>query len=484
MASAGGSRNDIYDSVGYSGLPRFAGFVFDEFLLELQGPRGRRAFREMADNDSTVGALLFAITMLCRRVEWSIRPDEAAPEDDRPELIDQSLNDMVVPWRDRLSEILSFLPYGWALHEQVYKIRDGTNSKYSDGRIGWYDWALRGQETLLKWEFDDAGGILGMWQLGPPDYRQVFIPMTKALLFRTTVVRGNPEGRSILRNAYRAWYFKKNVEIFEGIGIERDLAGLPYLRIPGQILEAANNPNATPQDQLALTAYQEMVRQVRVNEGHGIILPSDVDPETKTPMYEFQLLKTGGQKQFDTNEIINRLKLDITQTVLADFLQVGHESQGSHALAEAKTDLFAAALQAVLETVTSAVNDVAIPRLLKLNGMSTEFAPRLVHGDINQVDLDSLGGYLSKLASAGFQLDTTWDGNLLKDVLQKAGLPEPPETMPATLNEPVTVYEQTTDQVPQPMPNPGKKRMPARPGQPAQTPNSPAPATQSQPTKD
>jgi hypothetical protein len=62
----------------------------------------------------------------------------------------------------------------------------------------------------------------------------VFIPIEKMLLFRTTVQRNNPEGRSMLRTAYRPWRNKKRIEEIEGVGIERDLAGLPMARIPGK----------------------------------------------------------------------------------------------------------------------------------------------------------------------------------------------------------------------------------------------------------
>ncbi|WP_155274431.1 hypothetical protein [Piscirickettsia salmonis] len=49
-------------------------------------------------------------------------------------------------------------------------------------------------------------------------------------MFRTTSRKGNPEGRSILRNAYQPWYYKKNLESIESIGIERNLVGLLTLR--------------------------------------------------------------------------------------------------------------------------------------------------------------------------------------------------------------------------------------------------------------
>ena len=141
-------------------------------------------------------------------------------------------------WTDTISEILSFLTYGWSFHEIVYKRRMGntknptTKSKYTDGLIGWKKLPIRAQETLYRWEYDNEDNLLGMTQMPPPDFGTYTIPMSKALLFRTKSRKNNPEGRSILRNAYRSWYFKRRIQEIEGIGIERDLAGLPVMHGP------------------------------------------------------------------------------------------------------------------------------------------------------------------------------------------------------------------------------------------------------------
>lgn len=45
--------------------------------------------------------------------------------------------------------------------------------------------------------------------------------VTKAIVDH--VREKDPEGKSILRNAYRSWYFKKRIQEIEGIGIEATL---------------------------------------------------------------------------------------------------------------------------------------------------------------------------------------------------------------------------------------------------------------------
>lgn len=51
---------------------------FEEFLPELRGTRGVQAYTEMADNDATVGAILFAIEMLMRQCEFHVELPGAA----------------------------------------------------------------------------------------------------------------------------------------------------------------------------------------------------------------------------------------------------------------------------------------------------------------------------------------------------------------------------------------------------------------------
>jgi hypothetical protein len=118
--------------------------------------------------------------------------------------IETCFHDMESSWEDTLAEILSMLTYGFAYHEIVYKIRGGRkddpalDSRYDDGKVGWRKFAPRSQETTWRWELDRDGTINGMWQVDPYKANSnVLIPIDKALLFRTTVRRNNPEGRAL-----------------------------------------------------------------------------------------------------------------------------------------------------------------------------------------------------------------------------------------------------------------------------------------------
>ena len=67
--------------VGRIGQKRYGGVFYEEFLPELRGRRGMAAYSEMAANDDLVGAILYAIKMLIRQVDWDVAPGGASEKD-------------------------------------------------------------------------------------------------------------------------------------------------------------------------------------------------------------------------------------------------------------------------------------------------------------------------------------------------------------------------------------------------------------------
>lgn len=385
--------------IGRVGQRRYGGIFYEEFLSELRGRKGAEVFTEMSNNDETIGAILFAIEMLVRQASWNVEPGGSTAKDrEAAEFVKSCMDDMQQTWIDTISEILSFLTYGWSFHEIVYKRRMGrtkdnrTSSKYDDGLIGWMKLPIRSQETLYQWEYDDQDNLIGMTQMPPPDFGLITIPMNKAMLFRTRSRKDNPEGRSILRTAYRSWYFKRRIQEIEGIGIERDLAGLPVITTP----EGMDIWDKDDEDMNAIRAGLEaMVKNIRRDSTEGLVLPFG---------YSFELTSTGGSRQFDTNSIIARYDTKISQTVLADFIQLGHESVGSFALSSDKTNLFSMAICAFLDIICQTFNSQGIPALIDING--DHFAgvtdyPRLTHGDIEDVDLATMATFIKDMTSIG-----------------------------------------------------------------------------------
>jgi hypothetical protein len=413
--------------IGQTGLRRPAGYIQEDYSVSLRGKRGAETYTRMS-NDETVGAVLFAIEQLISQVNFEIEAASESQEDeDKATFVSECFADMQRPWKETLSEILSMLRYGWSYHEVVFKVRGGPNSRdirfrsaYDDGLIGWRKFAIRGQDSLLRWEYQsaDIDEIEGLWQIPAPSYKEVFIPIEKSLLFRPKSHKDNPEGRSILRSAYRAWYFKENIQKIEGIGIERDLAGLPVMYAPARIF----NADASPADKAQFANCKKIVRNIRVDEQMGLVLPAAYD-NNNNKLFDLQLLSTGGSKQVNTNEVINRYDQRIAMSMLADFVLLGHQGVGSYSLADSKTSIFTMAIKSWLDSIVDVINRQAIPMLFRVNGWPLEGLPTMTYGDIEDIDIAKLASYITSLANAGMPLFPNDElERYLRDV---AGMPHP-----------------------------------------------------------
>lgn len=424
-----------FADIGSTGLRAFSGWVREEFLPQLVGRQGARVYREMGDNSPIVGAVLFAITAVMRKVEWRTVPKDDSPEAQAlADFCDSLRFDMSHTWEDFVVEALSMLRYGYAPHEIVYKLRAGKrpfgakqpSSKFSDGKIGWARLPLRGQETILKWFFDENGAAVGMTQQ-PWASTIVDIPMEKMLLFRPAQHKGNPEGYSILRTSYRSYYFIKRLEEQEAVLFER-LSGIPVVKLPNALLEAATTAGPFQATAAASIAqWKKIVTNLRIDEQMGLLIPSDTFPgasgPSNVPMFEFKLeTPQAGRANLDANTPIARHKQDILYSTMTDFILMGHTTRGAQNLAATKVDLFMGAVEGWLNAMAAVINRHGIPRVLALNGEDDDLAPEFVPDMAQRIDLDQLSNYVLRLSQAGMPLFPDPDlQNFMRDA---AGLPE------------------------------------------------------------
>ena len=404
-------------AVGVSGVVQYGGILMhDDYDRAWKGSQRDKTIQAMLF-DPLIGSILMGIEMLVRRVDWTVQPaDDSEQAEEAATFVRECLEDMEGYWPgDTLAQILTFLGWGYAVHELTYKRREGMRgdpvSRFDDGRIGWRAWALRPQATRYGWGFD--GDVATTFvQEDPQTFKRIDIPLSKCLHFRYASRDNSPEGSTPLRMAYDAWYYKRQLQKIEAIGIERDLAGLPVMYIPGTSI--ANND-------AVFQSAQQIVSNIRNDSQSGIVIAGDRD-QNGHRFQELTLLSSGGQRSFDTDETIRRYANEVVTAFLAGVLRTGQDATGSYALAETQSGLFQQAIGAHLDTIANVINEQAIVPLLHLNGFSPELMPTLQHGDIESADLERLGKYLMNLASAGILQDTPQLRVYLHEV---AGLPIP-----------------------------------------------------------
>jgi hypothetical protein len=195
------------------------------------------------------------------------------------------------------------------------------------------------------------------------------------------------------------------------------------MRLPESVLLGSD-----PGSVAARGYYKSVITNVHRNQDEGILLPSTnyAQEDGGGLMYDIQLLGPSSQRQFMTDQIINRYNKMIAMTVLADFLMLGQDQTGSYALAETRNNIFSLSITAILDSVADVINSYAIPRLARLNAdINPETLPKLTHGDVASSAGADLALAISNLARGGVTIPDTVDfRNKIWNILH---LPTEPE---------------------------------------------------------
>ena len=412
----------------------------DEFIPELRGKNAIRKYREMRDNDSTIGAVMYAAEQVLRDVKLKVEPANDTEEAKREaDFVESIFDDMDHSLDDHIAESLSSLSYGFAWFEVVYKRRVGPtqrspkkNSKYTDGRLGVRKIACRAPWTVSRFDVEDkSGDVLGIYQDVGYGSGKHYIPTTKSLYYRTTVLNGDPSGRSILRNAYSSYVYLNNLQSIEAIAVERELAGIPIARIPSEYLSS----DASAAQSGFVGNLQQILRDVKFNEQGYIITPSDTYPDkdgspTNIRLVDIELMSSNGNRNVDIDPIVRRYQHDIARSVLSEFLMLGGGNNGSYALSKSKTDLFLRALESYIQAIVDVLNKQLVERLWQLNGLNYDLMPCIKAGDVAPHDLREIAAFLRNLNGA--DINVSDHPEVIQDLMDIAELNYDPVTEVST----------------------------------------------------
>ncbi len=415
--------------LGYSGLNIFDGVSRDELKRELTWPHSIKTFKQMSYH-STITSALTLFENIIGKVDFKILPPSEATEEEKDQCkkILEMMHDMDHSFSDFIRDILSMNVYGFSVHEKVFRKRLKANgSKYDDGLIGWKKLPIRSQETIEKFIFSDDGNeILGVKQnltAVNDNYnrytnrkdKEVVLPKSKFLLFRAGRHRGDPFGKSMLRDAYLAWRYLTALEEIEANGVARDLQGMPVLRIPPQYMSA----DASPEQKSIYEYYKNVIRNIQMNSQSGLVLPQAFDPDTRQPLFDIELLSTEGKKNFDTGKVKEYYKNLIYTSMFADILQMGQGEVGSFALGQLKNSLTGSAAEAMLRGIVEVINKELIEVTYDLNGWDSSRMGVLDFDNLETVDLEAFSKAIQRYASvSALELDR----NALNRIRESVGI--------------------------------------------------------------
>lgn len=402
-------------------------FARDETIIEMS-------------NNPIIGGVLRQITMFIRQVEWYLDPANASDEAVKiRDFYQNQLEKMDNLWPgETMPQILSFLTWGWSALEIIYQ-------QLEDGHIGWKEWRLIPQETRWRWTFDDLGNATHLVQLDPQTFKEISIPLTKCLHVRDTARNNSPEGFTLLRVVYDAFFYRSGFQQLEGTLFER-YGGVQVARLPGDDISANTD------------AYQEIKRIVTtlgINSQTGLVLASDRDPATNEFYQDFEIVSpASGATVPSADPIINRYANEIVGVFGAAVTRTGQDGSGSYALAEVQNEVFQRNMEAYLDLIGDNIQTQVFPALAAMpyNDFPKELIPTLRHGKIDKIKIKELGTYLVSLAQAGVIEDSA---ALREYVHAEAAIPTAPkEEIQARMDKEEREAKKVADQISQQKINP------------------------------
>lgn len=407
--------NDKFRTViGTTGLKHMGGRIREEYLNAIKSWSSEvKLYLEMRD-DPIIGAQLDAIKLPLQAASFDVQPspgggvnDEAAAE----WLWDVMNNMDGQTWNSHVEDALESLDFGFALGEMVL-------DKRADGRLWLKNIDPRGQESLDRWQYDETekDKLDAFVQLDPNSGGTFTIPISKCLHFKFRGRKGNPQGKSLLRALYRPYKFARNLEDLEGIGVERDVGGMPVAKLK----EGGYEDND-------ITTLKAALKGLRKDEEVYLIEPEGVDIRAYA----------GGNKIYDVNVIIDRWHKIMLMRFFSQFLILGMGNVGTQALVKGSQDFFALALEAVQRYLTETWNLQLVPYLFKFNqwtGISGY--PTIVWEKPGRVDLVALVNFMNTAIGAKLLTPTDLDEDHIRGIADLPDLPDEERGVPRDVEAP------------------------------------------------
>jgi hypothetical protein len=379
--------------VGRAGTLTWAGRVYEDYKSELSGRDGCATYERMRRSDPQVGMTLRAMKLPIYQAKW----DVVASEDDEElgEEIALAVKKMLFAggpagWRSVLRHACLMLDFGFSVLEEVWEVRDRPDymrDLKAPPKMLW----LAGLEPRLPVTVDQWLGLdkepfklTGIQQVlrtggkTPPP-----IPAENCLIFTNEKEGDNYEGRSILRTAYKPWWYAENLEKFDAMGLERAAIGVPHIHY--ESLDGLTVEQATER-------ADKVLSHLNANEtGWMVTFPGQV----------FNL--HGNEYKNDAiRSSIRAHKREISVNAIMQFMELGAESSsGSRATASEQRAPFDLAELALADEVGETIAGQTIEDIVKYNWGERPGYPSLSASGVLDTDMVDMAKIIQALATSG-----------------------------------------------------------------------------------
>jgi hypothetical protein len=329
--------------IGSSSPSPWTSYLRAEYNPDLVGQLGLKKYNEMRKSDGSVKGTLRGVKTPVLAARFFVKPGKKFG-DKKPRKVDKKAADWVwynlqelmpaTPWHQTLIEALCMLDFGYYMMEQVW------DNKVVAGKLHTVltKLAPRHPMDVIQWNYDNHGGPNSV-SMATPNIMdpEVTIEIAKLVVFTHDKEAGDMMGVSVLRSAYKHWYYKSMLEKIDAIQKERHSVGIPIIKLPAGFSDDDK------------TAAQELGRNLRTNERAHVVLP---------PGWDILMLKLEG-RPVDVLKSIEYHDHMIMMNVLGEFFKSSAK--------EADQAMFLKATRFIADIVCETFNSYCIPQMVDYN---------------------------------------------------------------------------------------------------------------------
>lgn len=371
-----------------------------EHLVQLQGREGSNIYRQMAKGDTQVGMILRAHKNPIRSACWGITTaDDASDMEIKAiELIKKwFFDDYTITFDTLLGQILSCLEYGFSCFERVWQPYQFEQNMYLVPTL------QQRMQTSIQDIFPDKGYLT---QLTVSSGLQG-IPLDDMVFFILNQQGLDMRGESLLRTAYPSWGHKSMYKQHLGIGIQRSMSGVPYMKVPKGVSVESKD----------YIAAKELLEKLVYHENAYMVFPEGYEFGVTTVTFNAEAVQ----------KVIDAVDRDMALSVLAQFVLLGQSGKGgAYALSRDQSDFFLDGLQYVVSLVENIFHRQVITPMLKLNFGDTVDTDRIqLKGlNLNKKAGEELAKVLTGMTDKGYLHPTVNDEIQLRKSLAMPALSE------------------------------------------------------------
>jgi len=354
--------------------PLFDSKHTNEYLPDLQGKAGSEIYDQMRKSDTNVKMVLRVCKYPIVACSWRIHNDGDEKLDDIVAVANAYfMEQMKQSWQGLLFNILTMLEFGFSVFEIV-----------------WGPWEYQGKTYLApKLKFrqqrsvEDIDAEAGVMTQNKRDGGEVKIPFSQLVFFIMEQEGDDFRGNSILRSAYRNWYYKDKFLNQWAIAIERNVGGVPVATLPEKYA-AQDNP--------VRKGIERVLKDYIVHTTQWIAVPEGVKLDFVEGKINDQVL---------SNAITN-MDLGIAKSVLVQFLELGTGGNGgAYALSRNMSDIFIQGLQSVVNQIQTVFDRYVLKPFVDANFGEQDNYPRLKAANLDMARKQANFDNLLKLIGTG-----------------------------------------------------------------------------------